>query len=195
MLAPPLQKGVYPFFSFSDLSLEEMLDSSVNMHLGSLVDDHLLLDLPSPQRGSGSRRIETNLDGLVFCDEEDFVVVECTRTSSDLLEVEETGFEDKSRGQFAEAEYLGVTSQGGGAWSGNGIQDEQGKESTRGIGNGDAAAASTATGHTSAASDYGHTSISKPHLGYPSQAPGLLPIPPPLDSDDSLPAADTDPFS
>ena len=86
VLAPPLQKGVYPFFSFSDISLEEMLDASVNMRLGSLTDNNLFIaDTPSPRTRSGrrkGRKGSDTLDGLVFCDDEDFVVVECMRNPS-----------------------------------------------------------------------------------------------------------------
>lgn len=186
VLAPPLQKGVYPFFSFSDLSLEEMLDASVNMQLGSLVDNHLLTDLPSPQGRHGTRRDESTLDGLVFCDEEDFVVVECMRTSSELLE---GGSDVESRGPFAEAEDVGATTKDERT---NG-DDGRGEGSRRGVGNGDAINPDVSTtDYTSTAPNHGHTGT---HLGYLGQVPGLLPVPPPLDSDDSLPTVDADPFS
>ncbi len=116
LLAPPLQKGVYPFFSFSDLSLEQMLDTSVNMRLGSLVDDSLLLEDPisGPRRSghSGRRKGKRKdiLEGVVFCDDEDFVVVECTRTVS-TSQVEDNASSTgsgESEGIFAEAEIVGL---------------------------------------------------------------------------------------
>ena len=121
LLAPPLQRGVYPFFSFSPLSLDQMLDSSVNMRLGSLVEDHLILEEgPIPPRGRGRRRRGSkkkpvdSLDGLLFNDDEDFVVVECVRTESASLGGEEgvsTGSDDD--GIFAEAEVLTADDVGG----------------------------------------------------------------------------------
>ena len=92
VLAPPLQKGVYPFFSFSDLSLEEMLDSSVSMRLGSLAEETLMFaegsgsgSSPRGRRGRKrrSKRGSDILDGVVLNDEEDFVVVECTKPPVD----------------------------------------------------------------------------------------------------------------
>lgn len=109
LLAPPLQKGVYPFFSFSDLHLEEVMDIPVNMHLA---DSHLFLDKPStfPPLSSSSppssssississsssfsrsswrqRRSKDSLEGLRFCDDEDFVVVDCIKSESSSLVV------------------------------------------------------------------------------------------------------------
>lgn len=112
VLAPPLQKGVYPFFSFSELSMEEMLDASVNMRLGSLTDEHLLFPDPDPQvrRGdpASQRRREQrrgrrsdSLDGLMFCDDEDFVVVECVKHDSLELEIESVGTPVDENHQFS----------------------------------------------------------------------------------------------
>ena len=112
VLAPPLQKGVYPFFSFSDLSLEEMLDSSVNMRLGSLAEDTLMFaegggrPLKGRQRRRRSKRGSDVLDGVVFCDEEDFVVVECTRPE---LEEEEEGGTTGSSSQGSDGEMVFLT--------------------------------------------------------------------------------------
>lgn len=178
LLAPPLQKGVYPFFSFSDLCLEQILDASVNMHLRSLVDDHLLLEEPSPRRGKGrgSRRRDDTLDGLIFCDDEDFVVVECTRIRSESVEV--AGSEE-SAGLFAEAEILMATTRGA--------------ESTRGaaaVNGSDVSSTVTAT-HNSGNTATTGTGVL--HLGYFGHTPGLSPTPPPLN--DTEPVDDHRPRS
>lgn len=86
VLAPPLQKGVYPFFSFSDQCLEDVLEASVNMRLGSFMDDFMFGE-PSPQ-GKKSQWWGRKGDNFSFHEDEDFVVVECLRTSSSEAESE-----------------------------------------------------------------------------------------------------------
>ena len=65
VLAPPLQRGVYPFFSFSDQHLGSVLDSSMAMQLGSITPES------SPHETTQHEQNQ----------EESFVVVEC-RTHS-----------------------------------------------------------------------------------------------------------------
>lgn len=84
VLAPPLQKGIYPFFSFSDKSMEDVMQASVNM---SLTNDHLMF-METGHKGKGRHRksrMRDELDGLTFSDQEDFVVVDCMqRTDPDV---------------------------------------------------------------------------------------------------------------
>ncbi len=59
--------GVYPFFTFTDKSIGETIDTSVDMQLGSLSGTDLLLHAD-------------DFDNLEFhsaSDDEDFVVVDC----------------------------------------------------------------------------------------------------------------------
>lgn len=160
LLAPPLQKGVYPFFSFSDLCLEQMLDASVNMHVGSLVDDHLLVE-SSPHMGRDKRKEGgDNLDGLVFCDEEDFVVVECRRGSeAEVPPLDPFLSNEESGGLFAEAEMLSAPTR-------EGVERD-----TRG---GVASVSSPTSGHTAGTGG--------PQLGFVGHFPGLIPAPPSLDN-------------
>ena len=65
VLAPPLQRGVYPFFSFSDQHLGSVLDSPVAMQLGTI----------TPERSHHKTTSHEQQN------EESFVVVEC-RTHS-----------------------------------------------------------------------------------------------------------------
>jgi len=62
VLAPPLQRGVYPFFSFSDQQLGSVLETSMAMQVESLTPRTSLLQHHQQH-------------------EEDFVVVDC-RTHS-----------------------------------------------------------------------------------------------------------------
>ena len=79
VLAPPLQRGVYPFFTFCEQSQEDALDKSVRMQLGSLTSG----------RYDGSRNGVEAVDGGGrgkggVVDDEDFVVVDCSERTTRL---------------------------------------------------------------------------------------------------------------
>ena len=75
VLAPPLQKGVYPFFSFSDLCMEEMLDKSLNIMNGE--GDNGWMVGEEPRRKHRGRSVG---EGVSMHEVEDFVVIDCVRT-------------------------------------------------------------------------------------------------------------------
>ena len=68
VLAPPKQKGVYPFFTFADKSIGETLDTCVDMQLGNFT-------------GNSLQMYRDSRDDFDFrnspSDDEDFVVVDC----------------------------------------------------------------------------------------------------------------------
>ncbi len=87
VLAPPLQKGVYLFFSFSDSRLSEVLDISVDTHMVS--NDDLTCDgfvMEGTATGDSSKKKKKNaeysFEDFSMNEDEDFVVVECRHTSS-----------------------------------------------------------------------------------------------------------------
>ena len=73
VLAPPKQKGVYPFFTFADKSIGETLDTSVDMQLGNFT-------------GNSLQMYHDGMDDFDFrntpSDDEDFVVVDCKVSNS-----------------------------------------------------------------------------------------------------------------
>ncbi len=100
VLAPPLQKGVYPFFSFSDKSFEDVISGSVNMHVGSWRKEEFRYmdpELERQKKGKRKKRKQReSLDDYLFVDDEDFIVVECASASAStsLAEEEEEEEED-----------------------------------------------------------------------------------------------------
>ena len=73
MLAPPKQKGVYPFFTFCDLSLRDVIDDSA---IGQV-------DISTVGRGSQGRNMVESRPETDYMDE-DFLVVECRTNVSDM---------------------------------------------------------------------------------------------------------------
>ena len=104
VLAPPLQKGVYPFFSFSDQCLSDVLDVSVNTHIfcedpvkGMEFMDGEEGSLHRPRGSHLGWRKGEGLEGIVFSDEEDFVVVDCNpSTNVDSVPSHDMGKQESS---------------------------------------------------------------------------------------------------
>lgn len=91
-----------------------MLNSSVSMRLGSLAEDTLMFaegigSDRSPRGRRGRKRSKKGsdiLDGVVLNDEEDFVVVECTKPPLDEWEGEEGEEEESSQESDGEMVFL-----------------------------------------------------------------------------------------
>lgn len=73
VLAPPKQKGVYPFFTFADMSIGETLDMTLNMQFGSVMSSSLEMH-PDMTEVSATRNTPS--------DDEDFVIVDCKATKN-----------------------------------------------------------------------------------------------------------------
>ena len=91
VLAPPLQKGVYPFFTFTDQHAEDIFGESLEMQLSSLgglgtmtvIEGGRGGGAEGTDGGGGRRRGNRKMsaDDFLISDQEDFVLVE-SRTSN-----------------------------------------------------------------------------------------------------------------
>ena len=83
MLAPPLQKGVYPFFTFIDQRADDAFTDSFEQQLNGLAGHGATMSVCDPnaslkRRKSAGRDIE---DDFLIKDDDDFVVVEVRASS------------------------------------------------------------------------------------------------------------------
>ncbi len=80
MSTPPththLYVGAYPFFTFTDQSIGDTIDASIDMQLGCITGDDLLL------HGEEFERLEFHSTS----DDEDFVIVDCRAPQRSLSE-------------------------------------------------------------------------------------------------------------
>lgn len=80
MLAPPLQKGVYPFFTFIDQRVDDTFTDSFEQHLNSLSGHGATMSMSDPNSSLKRRSRRGNscgkeMDDFIIEDNDDFVIV------------------------------------------------------------------------------------------------------------------------
>jgi hypothetical protein len=77
VLAPPLQKGVYPFFTFIDQRADDAFTESFEQHLNSLSGYGATMTMSDPNSSlkKRSRRGNSEMDDFIIEDDNDFVIV------------------------------------------------------------------------------------------------------------------------
>ena len=80
MLAPPLQKGVYPFFTFIDQRADDTFTDSFEQHLNSLSGHGATMSMSDPNSSLKKRSRRGNscgkeMDDFIIEDDDDFVIV------------------------------------------------------------------------------------------------------------------------
>ena len=76
-LAPPLQKGVYPFFTFIDQHINDAFTDSLEQHLNSLAGYGATMTVQDPNASLLKRRKSSgkDIDDFIIEDSDDFVIV------------------------------------------------------------------------------------------------------------------------
>ena len=102
VLAPPLQKGVYPFFTFIDQRADDAFTDSFEQHLNSLSGHGATMTVSDPnaslskRRKSGGKNIE---DDFIVKDDDDFVIVEVKASSTPKYRGQDAKVNDDSVGE------------------------------------------------------------------------------------------------
>ena len=92
VLAPPKQKGVYPFFTFADLSLSDVIDNSALAQV-----DISTVGSGSSHGSRGYNADDSHSFDVDFSPDEDFLVVDC-RTSTATTSLPPSGLVQRSSG-------------------------------------------------------------------------------------------------
>ena len=100
VLAPPLQKGVYPFFTFIDQRADDTFTESFEQHLNSLCGHGATMSMSDPSSSLKKRTRRGNssgkeVDDFIIEDDDDFVIVNRKPPSSKNLLSSITSIEDE----------------------------------------------------------------------------------------------------
>ena len=84
VLAPPLQKGVYPFFTFIDQRADDTFTESFEQHLNSLSGYGATMSMSDPNSSlkKHSRRGNSEMEDYIIEDDNDFVIVNRRQSAS-----------------------------------------------------------------------------------------------------------------